>query len=101
MAFFCRDNGRLGLPVLGTQRLALRPWTLEDIDALHALWTTPEVRRYLWDDTVITGDVAERLVDSQMATAVRDGIGYWRSRTLSYLVRRRPNWGLLWVSVYR
>jgi [ribosomal protein S5]-alanine N-acetyltransferase len=67
----------MGLPVIRTPRLVLRPWTREDVDALHALWTTPEVRRYLWDDTIITRDVAERLVDSQMVAAVRDGIGYW------------------------
>jgi RimJ/RimL family protein N-acetyltransferase len=65
------------LPVIRTQRLLLRPWTHEDIDALHALWTAPEVRRYLWDDIVIKREVAEQVVNSHLATADRHGIGYW------------------------
>jgi ribosomal-protein-alanine N-acetyltransferase len=65
------------LPVIRTQRLLLRPWTLDDVDGLHALWTTPEVRRYLWDDVVITREVAQQLVDSHLASADRAGIGYW------------------------
>jgi RimJ/RimL family protein N-acetyltransferase len=63
----------MGLPVLRTQRLVLRPWTHEDVDALHALWTTPEVRRYLWDDVVITRDIVERLVDSQISADATGG----------------------------
>jgi RimJ/RimL family protein N-acetyltransferase len=47
------------------------------VDALHALWTAPEVRRYLWDDVVIPRDTAEQLVDSHLATADQRGIGYW------------------------
>jgi ribosomal-protein-alanine N-acetyltransferase len=38
---------------LQTARLVLRPITTDDIDALHALWTNADVRRYLWDDIVI------------------------------------------------
>jgi [ribosomal protein S5]-alanine N-acetyltransferase len=65
------------LPVLRSQRLLLRPWTHEDVDALHALWTAPEVRRYLWDDIVIKREVAELVVNSHLVTADRHGIGYW------------------------
>ncbi len=65
------------LPVMRTQRLWLRPWTREDIDPLHALWTAPEVRRYLWDDVVITRETADQIVDSHLATADRHAIGYW------------------------
>jgi len=67
----------MGLPVIRTQRLVLRPWAREDVDALHALWTAPEVRRYLWDDVVIPRGIAEQLVDSHLATADQHGIGYW------------------------
>jgi ribosomal-protein-alanine N-acetyltransferase len=67
----------MGLPVIRTQRLVLRPWTHNDVGALHALWIAPELRRYLWDDVVITRDVAVRLVDSHLATADLHGIGYW------------------------
>jgi [ribosomal protein S5]-alanine N-acetyltransferase len=65
------------LPEIRTRRLALRPWAREDVDALHALWTMPDMRRYLWDDVVITRDTAEQIVDSHLATAEHHGIGYW------------------------
>src|ERR1035438_3861452 len=35
----------MGLPTLETERLILRPWSLDDIDALHQIWTDPQVRR--------------------------------------------------------
>ncbi len=35
---------------LHTPRLYLRPFTAADLDAVHALWTDPDVRRYLCDD---------------------------------------------------
>ena len=38
---------------LTTRRLRLRPVTAADARPLHALWTTPGVRRYLWDDEAI------------------------------------------------
>jgi ribosomal-protein-alanine N-acetyltransferase len=60
-----------------TRRILLRPWTLEDVDALHALWMAPEVRRYLWDDIVITREAAEQVVIAHLATTDRKGIGCW------------------------
>jgi len=65
------------LPEIRTERFVLRPWTRDDVDALHALWTTPELRRYLWDDLVIARETAEQIVDSHLATAEQHGIGYW------------------------
>jgi len=74
----CRgDNGPMRLPVIRAQRLLLRPWMREDVGALYELWTAPEVRRYLWDDVVITREAAEQVVQLQLATADRHGIGDW------------------------
>jgi len=67
----------MGLPVLRTRRLILRPWTKADAAALHELWTTPEVRRYLWDDVVIERDTVEQVIASHLATSHEHGIGYW------------------------
>jgi [ribosomal protein S5]-alanine N-acetyltransferase len=67
----------MGFPVLRTQRLVLRPWTPEDVDSLHTLFTAPEVRRYLWDDVVIWRELVAQLVDSHLATVDHHGIGYW------------------------
>jgi ribosomal-protein-alanine N-acetyltransferase len=65
------------LTVMRTERILLRPWTCEDVDELHALWTEGEVRRYLWDDAVITRDTAEKVVESHLVTTNEHGIGYW------------------------
>ena len=67
----------MALPVIRTSRLIMRPYTQEDVDAQHALWTEPEVRRYLWDDVVIGREVAQKIIDSHLATVDRHGIGYW------------------------
>jgi ribosomal-protein-alanine N-acetyltransferase len=63
------------VPILTTARLTLQPFAAEDLDALHALWTDPHVRRYLWDDIVIS---RERTAETLAATL--DGIGYWTLR---------------------
>ena len=46
------------LPRISTDRLSLRPFTIMDIDRLHALWTQPDMRRFLWDDVIISRDRA-------------------------------------------
>lgn len=65
------------LPTLHSSRLTLRPWFVEDIDELHALWIRPEVRRYLWDDVTITRERAEATVREFMAPQEAEGIGGW------------------------
>lgn len=65
------------LAPIRTDRILLRPVDRADIDSLHALWTAPEVRRYLWDDIAITRQVAEEVVESHLATASRLHLGYW------------------------
>ncbi|MGH9675128.1 MAG: GNAT family N-acetyltransferase [Bryobacteraceae bacterium] len=67
----------MALADLRTTRLRLRPWTSDDVDGLHALWTAPEVRRFLWDNVVISRETAEQVVNSSLATADRHGIGCW------------------------
>lgn len=67
------DNNRR----LRTPRLELRPAEQSDADFLHRLWTDPDVRRYLWDDNVVSIDE----VRSQMERSLRDfeefGFGVW------------------------
>jgi len=67
----------MSLPMIRTERMLLRPWMREDVDALHALWTAPEMRRYLWDDVVISRETAEQAVESHLATVDKNRIGYW------------------------
>lgn len=64
------------LPELHTRRLALRPATPADVDTLWALWTHPDVRRFLWDDATIPRARAAETVAACQAHAA-DGLGLW------------------------
>jgi RimJ/RimL family protein N-acetyltransferase len=44
---------------------------------VHALWTDPDVRRYLWDDMVIPRERAEQMVHAMIGGAERNGRGMW------------------------
>jgi RimJ/RimL family protein N-acetyltransferase len=71
-----RDDG----PVLTTERLELRPFRLEDGEALHALFTDADVRRWLLDDTVVPrGWVDEEIAESEARFAAGGG-GLWALR---------------------
>ncbi len=52
---------------LETNRLLLRPLSPSDLDYLHGLWTEPLVRRYLWDDQVISRDEAAAVIQASLA----------------------------------
>ena len=66
----------MALPILTTPRLTLVPYSEADIDALHAVWIDPDVRRYLWDDIVISRERAAEMVRDEIS-----GIGHWTVRT--------------------
>lgn len=66
------------MPVLTTVRLVLRPFTAADLDAAHAMWTAPAMRRYLWDDVVIGRDVAARVLRASSDDFAGRGFGLWR-----------------------
>ena len=70
------------LPPLRTSRLALQPFRPDDVDALHALWTDPAVRQYLWDDEVITRSRALEVVEGAIAAGSATGVGMWTLREL-------------------
>ena len=74
-----RDTARIGILnfALETPRLRLRPCTAADIDAVHALWTDPSVRRWLWDDQVIDRATAEEVVTASEASFAASGYGQW------------------------
>lgn len=47
-----------------TERLALRPWVSEDLDALHAIWSDPEV---VWWGPSADLDASRRFLDAVVA----------------------------------
>ena len=70
-------SSSMTLPVIETARLRLRPFRLDDVDALHRLWTEPEVRQYLWDGDVITRERVESLVNTSLTSFEDHGFGLW------------------------
>jgi [ribosomal protein S5]-alanine N-acetyltransferase len=68
------------LPLIRTARLVLQPFAANDFDALYDLWTDPDVRRYLWDDQVISRDYACGVLQDCISLAERQNIGHWSLR---------------------
>lgn len=62
---------------LTTSRLTLRPLTAADVEAAHALWTDPDVRRYLWDNEAITPDRAREVVEASRRDFAARQYGLW------------------------
>lgn len=62
---------------LKTARLVLTPVTPADVDALHAMWTDADVRRYLWDDVVIDRATAAAVVEQSARDWRERGYGLW------------------------
>ena len=70
----------MNLPTLRTNRLVLEPFRREDIDELHALWADADVRRYLWDDEIISRERAVETVEAALRAADANGVGMWTVR---------------------
>jgi [ribosomal protein S5]-alanine N-acetyltransferase len=56
----------LSLPEIKTDRLRLRPLTLEDLEAIHQIWTDAGVRKYLWDDEVISSEETASVIEKSL-----------------------------------
>jgi len=65
---------------LETKRLRLRPLAEADVDELHALWSSPEVRKYLSDDEVIARQRTASLVEESLRLFAAHGYGLWGAR---------------------
>ena len=64
-------------PRIETARLRLRPYRPADLDALHALFTDPGVRRYLLDGEVVSRDWVAGEIRASMELFARRGGGQW------------------------
>lgn len=42
------------IPEIETNRLRFRQLTRKDLDDVYQMWTDPQVRKYLWDDEIIS-----------------------------------------------
>ncbi len=55
----------------------MREWCVDDVDALHGIWTDAGVRRYLWDDEIIDRERAAKTVAETLALVAEREIGMW------------------------
>jgi ribosomal-protein-alanine N-acetyltransferase len=63
--------------VLRTKQCELRPIAVADADGLHELWSSPGVRRYLWDDEVIPIARTRAVIDQSQRLFEAEGFGLW------------------------
>lgn len=73
---------------LQTTRLSLRPCGKEDVEALYALWTSETIRRFLFDDCLISPEQASAFVTDSLTHFFTHGYGLWvvSERTQGQLV---------------
>lgn len=62
---------------LATSRLHLRPLGSADVSILHALWTSPGVRRHLWNDHSLREEQTRDLLMQSEYLFEERGYGLW------------------------
>jgi ribosomal-protein-alanine N-acetyltransferase len=73
--------------ILTTDRLSMRPLAREDAEALHDLWITPGVRRFLWDDEIIPFERTCSVIETSSRLFAEHGFGLWGARTADARLR--------------
>ena len=63
--------------VLRTERLILRPVTASDHAVLQAHWTTPDVRRFLFDGATLSAAEITGAIENSARDFGRAGYGLW------------------------
>ena len=67
----------MNAPCIETARLLLRPYTRDNLDALHRLWTDPDVRCYLFDDETVARAWVAAEIEHSLACFETQGFGQW------------------------
>ncbi|MEM7051433.1 MAG: GNAT family N-acetyltransferase [Acidobacteriota bacterium] len=65
---------------ISSPRLVLAPLSADDTEALHRLWTSEPVRRFLWDDEVIPLATTRDLIEENEQRFAELGHGLWGLR---------------------
>ncbi len=66
---------------LETARLLLAPLSETDAGEVHALWTSPGVRRFLWDGEAIPPEKTRELLRHNQRLFQRRSLGIWGARS--------------------
>lgn len=97
-------------PVTYTDRLALRPATMADLDDWFSLHSDPDAYPFAPDERVTTRDEAAEQLAEYQASWLHQGLGYWlaREKSTGELVGaggmrsfRLPNGDAAWKLYYR
>lgn len=67
----------MNIPTLTTARLLLRPFTLQDVDALHGILSTEGILRYFPRTAPPPREQVERIVAHQLTHWEDHGCGWW------------------------
>jgi len=62
---------------LRSERLVIRPIAPAEARSLHELWTSPGVRRFLWDDEIILWTRTEAMVAQSVGSFAERRFGLW------------------------
>ncbi len=65
---------------LAAKRSILRPVSIDDSTALHELWTSAGVRRFLWDNEVISTERTLDAIKLSQQSFEKQGFGLWVAR---------------------
>jgi ribosomal-protein-alanine N-acetyltransferase len=65
------------IPTLHTPKLTLRPWTLEDAEALHQILSEPGILDYFPPSPPATLKMAQRYITHQLEHWQARGYGHW------------------------
>jgi ribosomal-protein-alanine N-acetyltransferase len=55
----------------------LRPITAQDVESLHELWSSPGVRRFLWDNEIIPIATTRAAIDRSQRMFEQQAFGLW------------------------
>lgn len=66
------------MPPLATKRLQLNPFQKEDLDLFHHINTNPFVRQFLWDDTVISRNTSQEILEINQTQFEQSQCGLWK-----------------------
>lgn len=64
--------------ILSSARLQLIPFPADELGLFHQMNTSPFVRQYLWDNEVISMDLAAEILQQNAKHFVSDQFGLWK-----------------------
>ena len=64
--------------ILSTLRTRLVPFKIEDLEIFHSLNTDPYVRKFLWDDEIISLEMAKDIMIKNLDLMNEKSYGLWK-----------------------